>query len=168
MKGTVLAATFSWGCKKANQLGITPFLKEYALSGGKSHSEEEIREALKKLLPYFYYQVIAKSNGIEDSFDLKVVQAHWIGNELTEKVKISVIKEALQGMEGDHEKMVLAIIVGLLKKTGSAHHNVYGQYTPNCSVTSDGKYLYHLRERRVKATPEDLKNLERYGNYGKR
>jgi hypothetical protein len=163
MKGTVLAATFSWGCPEPNKLGLTPLLKEYALSKGKSHSEKEIRKALKRLLPYFYYQVIAKSNGIEDPFDLEVVYAHWIGNRLTKKVKISVIQEALHSLEGEHDKMVLAIVAGLLRKTGSAHHNVYGQYTPNCSVTSDGEYLYHLGEMRMKATSQDLENLKKYG-----
>lgn len=163
MTGTLLAAKFSWGCPEPNRLGFTPTLEKYAISEGRSHSEKEIRKILKELLPYFYYLVIAKSNKIADPFSTRVVRAHWIGNELTKKVKVSVIEECLNEVEGQHDKMTLAIVAGLLEKTGSAHHNIYGQYTPKCSVTSDGKYFYHLGERRIKAGSQDLKNLAKYG-----
>jgi len=163
MKGTVLAATFSWGCERANQLGITPILREYALSQGKSHKEEEIRGLLQDLFSYLYYQIIARANQIEDPLDIQVVKAHWIGNELLEKVQKVHIKEVFEKEKARYDKIVLAKVLEGVIKTGSAHHNAYCHYNPECSVISDGEYLWHLGVKRIKASPEDLKNLAKYG-----
>jgi len=38
MNGVILGAIFSWGCRKALDLGISDKLKEYAESQGKSLS----------------------------------------------------------------------------------------------------------------------------------
>lgn len=163
MKGAVLAATFSWGCERANQLGITPLLKDYANSQEKSYSEEKVRDALKELFSYVYYQVIARSNNIKDPFNLKVVRAHWIGNELLGKVETSVIRGVFQEMQSKYDKVILAYIMEPLIKTGSAHHNAYARHNLKCSVVTDGKYFYHLGVKRMRAIPEDLKNLAEYG-----
>lgn len=171
MKGVLLAATFSWGCEQAKELGISQKLKEYAQSGAKSHSEEEIKEALKKLFPYFYYLLIAKSNKIDDPFALQVVKAHWIGNELLENVKIALIKDVIgevkkvMGERYNQEEFALRIRHFL--KTGLAHHNIHAYDTPECwvRIKREGNkvYLSHLGEKRIEATPQDLKNLAKYG-----
>jgi hypothetical protein len=164
MTGVLMAATFSWGCQRANQLGITPLLKEYALSEGKSASEEKIREELKKLYSYFYYCVIAFSNGIKDPFDLKVVKAHWVGNELLESVTIDNIKYVFNEMKDDYgDRVILAVVARPLVKTLSAHHNSYAKHNPFCSVTAQGNELFHLGVARITASLEDLENLEKYG-----
>jgi len=122
MKGVLLAATFSWGCERANYLGITPLLKKYSLSGGKDFSENVIREKLKKLYSYFYYRVIAFSNNIEDPFDLRVVKAHWIGNELLDNVTLEAVKKVFEEMENYYgDKVILAVVARPLVRTLSAH-----------------------------------------------
>ncbi|MEK7080288.1 MAG: DUF6390 family protein [Patescibacteria group bacterium] len=164
MTGPLFAATFSFGCEMANILGLTPLLEEYAISGGKSCSEQQIRQALKKLVSYFYYLAIAKANDISDPFDLQVVKAHWIGNELLEKVApkhaVNIIKE-----EVSQDKFVLAYCLKPVIKAGKAHHNFYAKHIgkENCRVVGNGEWLWHLGQKRILVTPEDLQNLAKYG-----
>jgi hypothetical protein len=160
----ILAAKFSWGCKRANDLGITNTLKEYAESNGESHSEEKISESLKKLYSYFYYLIIAESNNIDNPFHLDIVKAYWIGNELLENVKDSVVRKIFKEMELKHDKVILGyVLMPLIKKTGFAHHNFYARHNPECSITISRGYFYHLGVKRIKTTPEDIKNLKKYG-----
>ena len=163
-EGLIFAAKFSWGCKRANDLGITDNLKEYAESNGKRHSEEKISEALKKLYSYIYYLIIAESNNIDGPFHLNVVKAHWIGNELLENVKDSVVRKVFKEMESQHDKVILGyVLMPLIKKTGFAHHNFYARHNPECSVTTNRGYLYHLGVKRIQTTLKDIKNLKKYG-----
>lgn len=63
---------------------------------GKKISEEEIRNILEQFKGAFpYYNLIAKSNGIEDPFDKEVVMAYWIGNHLLDKVSIDSLREMI-------------------------------------------------------------------------
>ena len=166
MTGPLLGATFSFGCEMANELGITPLLKEYAFSGGKSCSEEQIKEALKKLASYFYYLAIARANGISDPFDFRVVEAHWIGNELLDKVASKHAAIVIKEESASHDRIILVYYLKPLIQTGKAHHNFYAQQIGKeaCRVTNDGKYFLHLGQRRVPASPEDLQNLAKYGS----
>ncbi len=165
-KGILLAATFSFGCNRANQLSITSILKQYSESEGKSHSDEEIRRHLEKLFSYIYYLVIARSNEIEDPFDIRVVEAHWVGNELLDNVKLSVVKDVLEEMASKHDKVILALVAKPLIETGSAHHNAYSNHNPYCSVTLKNGFFYHLGIPRKKATQQEIENLEKYGGRG--
>lgn len=164
MTGPLLAATFSFGCEMANELGLTPLLKEYAFSNGKSCSEEEIRQALKKLASYFYYLAIARANGISDPFDLQVVRAHWIGNELLDKVAPKhaaiVIKEEM----AMHDKVVLVYYLKPLIQAGKAHHNFYAEHIgkEECKVSIVRGYFWHLGQKRILAGPGDPESLANY------
>jgi len=63
---------------------------------GKKISEQKIRKILETFRGSFsYYKLIAKSNGIEDLFDEKVVKAYWFGNRLLEKVSINSLKKMI-------------------------------------------------------------------------
>ena len=51
-------------------------------------SEQKIRKILKSFRGACpYYELIAKSNGIKDLFDDRVVEAYWLGNKLLDNVK---------------------------------------------------------------------------------
>lgn len=53
---------------------------------GENIFEKKIRKILEQFKgAYPYYKLIAKSNGIKDPFDEKVVRAYWIGNKLLAK-----------------------------------------------------------------------------------
>jgi len=164
MNGVLLACTFSWGCETANQLGISQFLKQYAENKGKDLSEQEAKEKLRKLFSYFYYSVIAEANGIEDPFDLRVVEAHWIGNELLEKVDLKAIEKVFKAEEKTYpDQFALAFVIKPLVDSLSAHHNTYAATKKTCQVTVGGKYLYHLSKKRIPATSKHIKNLSKYG-----
>ena len=53
-------------------------------------------EKFNTLRPYL--ELIAKSNGIKDIFDDRVVQAYWIGNELLDKFTISDLEELIDNL----------------------------------------------------------------------
>lgn len=60
-------------------------------------SGKKIRKVLEKFeAAYAYYELIAKSNGIKDPFDEKVVEAYWLGNDLLEKVKIGDLRKVIR------------------------------------------------------------------------
>jgi len=63
---------------------------------GEKVSRQKIRKILEAFEGAFsYYKLIAKSNGIRDPFDEKVVKAYWVGNQLLEKVPISFLREMI-------------------------------------------------------------------------
>lgn len=85
LEGLKLAALYSYDCRKARMLQINKLLKKFILKG---QNQEQVAEALKKLVSYDWYRLIAKNNGIEDVFAREVVEAYWIGNNLTKTISI--------------------------------------------------------------------------------
>lgn len=54
---------------------------------GEKIDEQKIRQILQQFAgTNLYYNFIARSNGITDPFDKKVVEAYWTGNELLDKL----------------------------------------------------------------------------------
>jgi len=65
--------------KKDTQI-LLDYLKD------KKVSEKKIRKILEQFKgAYPHYKFIAKSNGIKDPFDERVIIAYWVGNELLKK-----------------------------------------------------------------------------------
>jgi hypothetical protein len=63
---------------------------------GEKISERKIRKILETFKGTFsYYKLIAKSNGIKDPFDEKVVRAYWLGNQLLERVPVDSLKKMI-------------------------------------------------------------------------
>jgi len=163
MKGVLLGAKFSWPCKRSKDLGINQALKEFAGTEGKIRTEAEIKEGLKNLFSYLYYLTIAKSNRISDPFDVRVVRAHWIGSPLLDNVTKKALGEALKEARAYHkDEVILGWAIKPIIETGSAHHNAYAR-NHQCSVTVREGYLYHLGKKIIKASPEDIRSLEKYG-----
>jgi hypothetical protein len=66
-------------------------------AAGKKVEEKLVKEALMKFeAPYPYFKLIAKSNGIADPFDERVVKAMWVGNELLGKVKTEDLRKLIR------------------------------------------------------------------------
>lgn len=164
MKGNVKASLYSYGCLKAKRLGISNDLKDYVLSGGEEGKEKEIIENLKKLNSYLYYEVIAIANDIEDPLNEQVVDAHWKGNSLLDKVRPIHVSIVANRGETKTEKELRVVILKPIIDNKSAHHNSYAHLLqPGCSVIIKGDNIYHLGIKKEKATPEDKRNLEIYG-----
>ncbi len=70
---------------------ITRYLK------GEKNLGKKIKEILKEFEgAYPYYQLIARSNKIENPLDIKAVEAYWLGNFLLDNVKISDFKKMVK------------------------------------------------------------------------
>lgn len=114
-EGLRTAALYAFGCQRTKELNIDEILKKFVIFG---KNEKEIEFYLKKLEPYFYYQLIAMANRIEEPFNERVVRAYWIGNRLLEKVKPELLKEMVGQVDSFYLRQANYLIIG-----GKAHHN---------------------------------------------
>lgn len=65
--------------------------------GGEKKLKRETEKILKEFKgAYSYYQLIARSNKINNPLDEKVVEAYWTGNNLLDKVPISNFKKMMK------------------------------------------------------------------------
>ncbi|MFA6296634.1 MAG: DUF6390 family protein [Patescibacteria group bacterium] len=127
-EGLIEAARFSWNCQPDNKMlcdGLYGFVR-----GNGGHDVEWIERQLKNLYSYFYYLLIARQNGISDPFDLNVVQAHWIGNDLLRIVKPEDVKKLqatgeLKALPKEKEMMILWLLNNLVKSGSCPHHSFH-------------------------------------------
>ena len=64
---------------------------------GKKEEEGQVKDVFSRFeAPYPYFQLIAKSNGIVDPFDKRVVKAMWVGNELLDNVKTEDLRNLIK------------------------------------------------------------------------
>ena len=66
----------------------------YALEGVVDPGLSPLLRRFTGALPYL--QLIARSNGIADPFDRRVVEAYWLGNELLEGVEVRQLYDSLR------------------------------------------------------------------------
>lgn len=161
--GLVLAASFSYGCSSAKILDIDFTLKKYVESKGKNCRDNEIKKMLSKLVPYFFYRIIALANNIKDPFDIRVVKAYWIGNQLLEKVKPIHMKKILKEFEQEGRDVIPLVMATkpILKGKYPCHNSHV--FNSSCAVILQDEYFYHFKEPRIKATQRDIKNFQKYG-----
>lgn len=99
MQGIRIAALYGFYPHRLGFCGLQEnSTKETLLDylSGEKISEQKIRKILETFKGSFsYYKLIAKSNGIKDPFDEKVVKAYWLGNQLLEKVPIDSLKKMI-------------------------------------------------------------------------
>lgn len=125
--GVKMAAAYS---VKPNELGRCgesgAFKRLDKYIRGEGVSEEEARAVLAKFeVAMPYYRLIAAANGIDDPFDIRVVSAYWIGNELLEKVGTDDIRKAIENdvAGAGWRKQEIAIMFSALKLNNArAHH----------------------------------------------
>ena len=99
MSGLKLAALYGFYPHRLGFCGPQGDSAKKTLSNylsGKKISTQKIRKILEAFEGAFsYYKLIAKSNGVRDPFDEKVVKAYWVGNHLLEKVPNSLLREMI-------------------------------------------------------------------------
>ena len=81
---------------------------------------------------YPYLELIARSNGIEDPFDPRVVEAYWIGNRLLTRVDARAFGESLQQrFAGRMSGKAFGWLAGKPGAGATPHHNfhVFEVYT---------------------------------------
>jgi hypothetical protein len=130
MNGLKMAAIYGLKPHDAGACGpkgkMTVVLLNYLR--GLSKDENEIRKILSQFKrAYAYYQLIARSNGITDPFNPKVVEAYWLGNPLLDKVKIAdlrnmLIKETPKFDEELNEKAIINMVAEIPSRA-LPHHS---------------------------------------------
>jgi len=117
LKGEIITALYSFGCPELKQFGAEKFIFNFIRNPTKSKIAQ-VRTILQRLEPYLFYELIAKKNKLSP-LDLKVVKAHWLGNELLKKIEKEDIKECFPKILS-HDMRILKIVdlIG-----GLPHHN---------------------------------------------
>lgn len=81
---------------------------------------------------YPYLQLIAQANGIADPFDMRVVEAYWIGNACLARVTPAAFGQSLSERFGDRmSRHTFGWLTGKLELGAQPHHNfhVFDVYT---------------------------------------
>ena len=117
--------------------GFMPNRLEYCGPTGESrtlfdHAVESVSDAgLPPLLRKFngalpYLQLIARSNGIADPFDSRVVEAYWIGNELLEGVEVRQLYDSLMERFGKQlSERTRELVLGKAPAGAHPHHSFH-------------------------------------------
>ncbi len=132
MNGLMLAARY---CLVPARLGICTqkegdceALRSYLIEPNKGN-EVKAREVLEGFPVVFpYLRVIARENGITDPFDKKVVEAYFVGNELTERVPFSATAEMMRESFpkiGFLAQQEIEARISKLPRTYKPHHNFH-------------------------------------------
>lgn len=115
MKGEILAALYSFGCRRAKALRLNSLLSKSVKS---KKVTKDLIWALKKLEPYPFYRLIALANNISDPFDFQVVQAYWTGNKLLEAVgpeSVQILLKQDLGIEDDALLLKVTLLLSKIK-----------------------------------------------------
>lgn len=87
---------------------------------------EQILQAFKTLYPYL--RLIARANGIRDTFAASVVEAYWIGNRLLDNVRTNVFYDHLRYEQQIGKRLGLAALETLATKVAEGavpHHSFH-------------------------------------------
>jgi len=84
LKGLKLAALYGYECLMAKKMNINEALFSFI---AKREGLEETEKALKNLVAFHWYKLIAAYHGFEDPFDRRVVRAYWTGNRYLRRIK---------------------------------------------------------------------------------
>lgn len=77
---------------------------------------------------YPYLKFIANSNKIIDSFDKRVVESYWLGNDLLQGISMNNLREYfLEGLnlKKKFNSRLLAKVIGSIPKGAVPHHNFH-------------------------------------------
>jgi len=150
MEGLILAARYSLGpsqsklsmCASLKRVGV---LRQFL--SNPENNPEIAEQALRELpFAYSYLETIAREVGGMNPFDRVVVEAFFIGNELTGTVSLGAIKEMLVRL-GQADSMQAAVSREKLKALPpdfKPHHNYNLFWFKGESITNEKLYLLEL------------------------
>lgn len=88
---------------------------------------------------------IARANQIKNPFDIKVVRAYWIGNELLNNVSISDYYNYLrEKFKGQWDKKMLDLLFGLSRPFGAKPHHSFHVMSLFAKKKVNKKILEHI------------------------
>ncbi len=107
-------------CGPADHPSLLGYLQEGRTDGGLTEIARRFDGA------YPYLRLIAHSNGIQDPFDSRVVEAYWVGNGLLEKVGTVPFFESLASrFRPRMEPKSFAWLASILPRGARPHHNFH-------------------------------------------
>jgi uncharacterized protein DUF6390 len=125
-EGALLAARFSF---MPNRLGYcgpeeNRAMLEYLADG---HSDPGLEQILTRFAGAFpYYAFIAAANGIADPFDVRVIEAYWIGNHLLARIEAADLWRHLEDrFRSRFPARLLRSVLGQVPSGGRPHHNFH-------------------------------------------
>jgi hypothetical protein len=96
----------------------------YAVEGVVDPGLSPLLRRFTGALPYL--QLIARSNGIADPFDARVVEAYWLGNELLEGVEARQLYDALRERFGKQlSPRMIELVAGKAPAGAHPHHSFH-------------------------------------------
>jgi hypothetical protein len=99
-------------------------LFDYAIEGVSDGGLQPLLRQFNGALPYL--QLIARSNGIADPFDARVVEAYWIGNELLDGVEVRQLYDALLARFGKQlTGRTRDLVLGKAPAGAQPHHSFH-------------------------------------------
>ncbi len=124
--GALLAARFSFMPNRLGYCGpeenrtILDYLAD-------QHSDRGLEQTLARFAGAFpYYSFIAAANGIPDPFDVRVIEAYWIGNELLERVEVADLRRHLEDRFSTRfPARLLQSVIGQVPAGAHPHHNFH-------------------------------------------
>jgi hypothetical protein len=128
LDGVAKAARYAFGPNKLHLCGpdanreVFAYLKEGASDAGLGN----ILKGFHTLYPYL--KQIAAANRIRDPFDIRVVEAYWIGNELLETISVKTfyrhLTETLH-LKDRYDQKSFHELAGKLPKGARMHHTFH-------------------------------------------
>lgn len=125
-EGALLAARFSF---MPNRLGYcgpeeNRTMLEYLAD---DHGDRGLEQILTRFAGAFpYYAFIAAANGIPDPFDVRVIEAYWLGNRLLARVEAADLWRHLEErFRGRFPARLLRSVLGQAPAGARPHHNFH-------------------------------------------
>jgi hypothetical protein len=99
-------------------------LLDYGAAGVTDRGLRDLLGRFTGALPYL--KLIANANGIADSFDARVVEAYWLGNELLEGVEVRALYDAILERFGRQlHGRTRALVLGKAPAGAHPHHSFH-------------------------------------------
>jgi hypothetical protein len=96
----------------------------YAVEGIKDAGLSPLLQRFTGALPYL--KLIARSNGIADPFDARVVEAYWIGNSLLDRVEVRQLYDSLSDRFGKQlQGRTRELVLGKAPAGARPHHSFH-------------------------------------------
>ncbi len=99
-------------------------LMQYCLAGETDRGLLQLLARFTGAMPYL--RLIARSNGMADPFDARVVEAYWIGNELLEGVEARALYDSLRERFAKQMRAKdLELVLGKAPAGAHPHHSFH-------------------------------------------
>jgi len=120
MEGVRIACLYSYGCPELEKIQKQNVVLDF-IKNPQDNKCSLVKETLKGLNPFLFYQLIGLQNDIEDPFEEKVVRTYWLGGGFLKTITKKDVQNLLAQKNLQIHSLHLTRISDLIN--GKAHHN---------------------------------------------